>query len=137
MAETKSVCVADFFSKENEDNGIWYEVKVRGVGTGIELKVYGPNSNHASVAQDKYRKAREEVDKIDDVSARSEATDKILAEFASALIADIRGKDGVKLVNKDGSDTTVKDIKDIMLNAPIIASDVVKFQQNQNNFLSK
>lgn len=128
--------VCDFFSKDNEENGKWYEAKVRGVGTGIEFKIYGPNSSAVSVAQERYQKARDEINKMEDVKAKSEATDKMLAEYAAALVCDIRGKDGQKLVNKDGSEVTVKDVKTILYNAPVIASDIAKFETNQNNFLS-
>lgn len=129
--------VGDFFSKDNEENGKWYEAKVRGVGTGIEFKLFGPNSSAAAIAQDKYQKARDEVAKIEDVKAKSEATDKMLAEYAAALVCDIRGKDGQELQNDDGTPVTVKDIYKILYNAPVLASDIAKFETNQNNFLSK
>ena len=135
MAENV-INISNFFSKENEESGVWYEVKVRGVGSGIEVKVYGPNSNAAAVAQDAYQKAKNEINKIEDVSAKNKAMDKALAEYAAALCSDIRGKDGVKLVNKDGSEVTKADIKDILFNAPVLASDIARFETNQNNFFS-
>lgn len=128
--------ISKFYSKENEENGKWYEVKVRGVGSNIEVKLYGPNSKAASVAWDKYQKALDEISKIEDVGAKSVAKDEALVEYASALISDIRGKDGLKLINKDGTPVTVKDVKTILYNAPVLASDIAKYQSNQNNFLS-
>ncbi|MCQ2086564.1 MAG: hypothetical protein MJZ37_00610 [Bacilli bacterium] len=128
--------IADFYSKDNEENGIWYEVKVRGVGTGIEFKLYGPNSSAASVAQDKLQKAKDEVNKIEDVKAKSTATDKMLSEYAAALVCDIRGKDGKKLLNEDGTEVTMKDVKNILYKSPVIATDIARFESNQNNFLS-
>ena len=134
MAETLNV--AKFFSKKNEEDGIWYEPKVRGVGVGFEVKVYGPNSTAAAIAQDKYQKARDEISKIEDLKAKNEATDKMLAEYAAALVCDIRGLNGVELVNDDNTPVTIKDIKNILYNAPILASDIARFETNQNNFLS-
>lgn len=129
--------ISDFFSKDNEENGIWYEVKVRGVNSGIEFKIYGPNSTAAAVAQDGYNKAKDEINKIEDVTAKSKALDKALAEYAAALCCDIRSKDPEKkLTNKDGSEVTKADIKDILFNAPVLASDIARFETNQNNFLS-
>lgn len=133
MAETLNV--AKFFSKKNEEDGIWYEPKVRGVGVGFEVKVYGPNSTAAAVAQDKYQKARDEIAKIEDLKAKNEATDKMLAEYAAALVSDIRGIK-LELVNEDNTPVTIKDIKDILYNAPVLASDIARFETNQNNFLS-
>ena len=134
---SKVINVGDFYSKDNEENGMWYEAKVRGVGTGIEFKLFGPNSSASAVAQDKYQKARDEIAKIEDVKAKNEATDKMLAEYAAALVCDIRGKDGQELQNEDGTPVTVKDVYTILFNAPVLASDIAKFETNQNNFLSK
>lgn len=134
MAETLDI--SKFFSKQNEEDGIWYEPKVRGVGVGFEVKVYGPNSTAAAIAQDKYQKAKDEIAKIEDLKVRNEATDKMLAEYAAALVADIRGLNGVKLVNKDGSEVTIKDMKNFLYQAPVLASDIARFETNQNNFLS-
>lgn len=134
MAETLNV--AKFFSKRNEEEGIWYEPKVKGVGVGFEVKVYGPNSTATAIAQDKYQKARDEIAKIEDIKARNEATDKMLAEYAAALVCDIRGLNGVELVNDDGTPVTMKDVRNILYNAPILASDIARFETNQNNFLS-
>lgn len=134
MAQTLNV--SKFFSKQNEEDGIWYEPKVRGVGVGFEVKVYGPNSTAAAIAQDKYQKARDEIAKVEDLKAKNEATDKMLAEYAAALICDIRGMNGVELVNDDDTPVTIKDVKNILYNAPIIASDIARFETNQNNFLS-
>lgn len=127
--------ISKFFSKENEENGKWYEAKVRGIPTGIEFKLYGPNSSANSVAQDKYQKAKDEISKIEDVAAKSKASDEALIEYAAALVCDIRGKDGLELT-KDGKKVTLKDVKDILYNSPVIASDIARYQTNQNNFLS-
>lgn len=134
MAETLNV--AKFFSKKNEEEGIWYEPKVRGVGVGFEVKVYGPNSTAAAIAQDKYQKAKDEISKVEDLKAKNEATDKMLAEYAAALVCDIRALDGKQLVNDDETPVTIKDIKNILYNAPVLASDIARFETNQNNFLS-
>lgn len=128
--------VSKFYSKDNEENGVWYEIKVRGVGTNIEAKLYGPNSKAASVAWEKYQKALDEISKIEDAGAKSEAKDMALVEYATALVSDIRGKGDFKLVNKDGTPFTVRDVKTMLYNAPVMASDIAKFQGNQNNFLS-
>ena len=134
MAETLNV--AKFFSKKNEEEGIWYEPKVMGVGTGFEVKVYGPNSTPAAIASDKYQKSKDEIAKIEDLKARNEAIDKSLAEYAASLICDIRALGGKQLVDDDGNEVTIKDMKNILYNAPIIASDIARFETNQNNFLS-
>lgn len=132
-----AINISQFFSKQNEEEGKWYEPKVRGVGVGFEVKVYGPNSSAASMAQDKYQKARDEINKISDEKAKIEATDKMLAEYAAALICDIRPIGNKKLtMTENGPEVTIKDIKEIMYQAPILASDIARFESNQNNFLS-
>ena len=136
MAEVKTIDITTFFSKKNEDNGIWYEPKVNGVPVGFEVKVYGPNSSAATVARDTANKAEDEANKIADAKTKSDTLDKIIAQLATDLVSDIRGKDGNKIVDDKGEAITKDDIYNIMFNSPVLATDITRFQRNQNNFLS-
>jgi len=136
MKEAQVIKISDFFSKKNEDNGIWYEPKVNGLPAGFEVKVYGPNSSAATVARDVANKAEDEANKINDAKAKSDALDKIIAQLATDLISDIRGKDKNQIVKDNGEPVTKDDIYEIMFNSPVLATDITRFQRNQNNFLS-
>lgn len=137
MARSNEIDISKLFSKQNEEEGKWYEPKVRGVGVGFEVKVYGPNSSAATIAQDKYQKAKDEVNKITNEKTKAEQTDRMLAEYAAALVCDIRPIGDKKLTMKAGGpEVTVRDIKEILYQAPVLASDIARFESNQNNFLS-
>ena len=137
MAETKETEALDlssFFSRDNEENGTWYEPSVKGQKVGFEVKVYGPNSKAVSVADEKFQKARDEANAIEDQVEKAKVLDKILAERFSSYIADIRGKNGRKLTI-NGKEVTKDDIYTIIYNSPTIALDVSRFAMKQDNFL--
>lgn len=136
--DSNVINITDFYSRENEENGKWYEPKIRGVKVGFEVKIFGPNSTTASVAHENYKKAKAEIEKIEDVKVKSEATDKALAEYAASLCSDIRPVGDKKLVKADGiTPVTKDDIREILYQAPVLAEDIAIYQNNQNNFLSR
>lgn len=129
--------ISKFYSRGNEENGKWYEPRVRGVKVGFEIKIYGPNSTTASVAHENYKKAKAEIEKITDIKEKAAFADKALTEYAATLCCDIRPVGNNKLVKNDGvTPVTKDDIREILYQAPIIAEDIALFQNNQNNFLS-
>lgn len=126
--------IADFFSRENEENGIWYEAKHNGIPTGIEVKVYGPNSRAVAIADEKFQKERDAVDSIENPEERAIKFDEIVAKRFAGYISDIRGKNGRKLMLAD-REITKADIFMIIHNSPVLALDISRFAMNQENFL--
>lgn len=142
MANTKktnsmdTIDLADFFSRDNENNGVWMEPSIKGVPCGFEFKVCGVNSNIASKVDETWRKAQEEVSLIKDENERSEREDEIFANRIAGYVVDIRGKDGKKLV-ANGKEVTKDDIPAIIYNSPALAVEVSKFAARLENFLGK
>lgn len=127
--------ITKFFSRDNEENGKWYQPKVKGKECGIEFKIYGPNSNAQSVADDKFNKEKEEIDMIEDSVEKEERYKEALAKKLAAYCGDIRGANGAKLSLGDDKEVTKKDIYDIFVNSPVIALDVMRYAARQENFL--
>lgn len=134
MSETLDI--TRFFSRDNEENGKWFEPLVKGEKVGFEVKVYGPNSKAVFTADEKFQKQRNDADKIEDADEKSRLMDKILAERFAGYVADIRGKDGRKLVIK-GKEVTKDDFYTIIYNSPILALEISRFAMKQDNFLGE
>jgi hypothetical protein len=82
-----------------------------------------------------YAKVKDDINKIEDLKAKNDRLDKALAEYAASLVCDIRGKYGKSLKHDDGTTVTVSDVKEILYEAPVLATAIANFQSNQNNFL--
>lgn len=137
MATKKDISTLDissFFSRENEEKGVWYEPTVKGQKVGFELRIYGPNSKAVSIADEKFQKERDEANAIEDNSEKAKKMDEILARRFASYISDIRGKDGLKL-EMNGKEVTKDDIFTIIYNSPVIALDISRFAMKQDNFL--
>ena len=132
--EETTLDISSFFSRDNEENGKWYEPSVKGKPAGFEFKIYGPNSKAVALADEKFQEAREKANAIEDKEEKAKKMDEVLAERFTGYIADVRGKDGRKLVIK-GKEVTKDDIYTIILNSPVIALDVSRFAMKQDNFL--
>lgn len=128
--------LADFFSRDNENSGVWFEPEIKGIKCGFEFLVCGVNSNTASKADDKWNKRKSELESIQDSEKKAAMEDEIFAERIAGYILDIRGKDGKKLV-ANGKDVTKDDIPDIIYNSPALAIEVSKFAATLENFLGK
>ena len=76
--------IAQFFSRDNENNGVWFEPEINGKKCGFEFLVCGVNSNTASVADEKWNKQRSELKAIEDPKERAKKDDEIFAEEVAA-----------------------------------------------------
>lgn len=126
--------LAVFFSRDNENNGVWYEPQIKGIGCGFEFKICGVNSNTATKADEKWNKKKAEVAAIENEEVRNKKEDEIFAERVTGYIVDIRGKDGKKIVIK-GKEITKDDIYNIIYNSPALAVEVTRFATKIENFL--
>lgn len=128
--------VLDFFSKDNEEKGMWFEATIKGEPTGIEFKIFGPNSNQVWKLNNEYSKSLKELDNIQDDEERKVRSDKLLVDMMTGRVCDIRGKDGAVLKIND-KEVTKDDVRTIFENAPSIVYSVWEIAQNEDNFLGK
>ncbi len=128
--------IAQFFSRDNENNGAWFEPEINGRKCGFEFLVCGVNSNTASIADEKWNKQKSEVKSIQDPQERAKKDDEIFSERIASFILDIRGKDKKRLV-ANGREVTKDDIPLIIYNSPALAVEVSKFAGTLENFLGQ
>lgn len=134
--ETKEniIDISAFFSKDNEEKGVWYEPTVDGRKVGFELRIYGANSNKADVLNDVWAKTKTELASITDVAVRLKKTDEAFATRVAGYVSDIRGKNGAKLTIS-GKEIDKADIEQIMANSPALEEEVLRFAARNENFL--
>lgn len=134
----KKLNLGAFCSVKNENEGVWFEPKVRGFGTGFEILLYGPNSDVAVTAREEFAKQLEAARDVEDVIEKKNIIERATAEFMAKVTGDIRSKDPeVELENEDGTPVTKKDILNFYLEAPIIVDEISTFFKGRESFLSK
>lgn len=123
-----------FFSRENEEKGVWFRPAPEGAYIPFQLKVVGPTSSTAWSVNDAYSKDLEAAKDIEDIKERAEKVIEITAKKYAGLCVDIKVDDEVEL-DFDGHNPTKDDIYDILYNSPLIQDEVYRFYNEAENFL--
>lgn len=135
-AETKKkVDLSTFFSRKNEENGVWFRPNTTPY-CPFELLVVGPTSSVAWVVNDNYTKDLHEAQGIEDLQKKAEKIIEITAKKYAGLCLDIRVDNDIDLTI-DGKPVTKENLYDIMYNSPDIQDEVYRFYNGNESFLGK
>ena len=133
------VDIADFFTKAQQDEGVWFEPTVEGFGVGFELKVIGSESNEGAKAFSEYDKDFAKIQAIEEDAVESNEQARVaISTCASKLVKDIRGKEGKEVV-LHGKTVKYADIRwnDIFYQMPSMAQTILRFARKDTNFMKK
>lgn len=118
-----TIDIEQYFSRKEDDGGVWFEPDVNGKKIGVEFFIHGPNSDKAMVSNDYYQKMRDLATRIKDDNEREHFLQLALADRYASCISDMRSTNGseIKLNNKPA---TIKDVKEILYKAPQILNSI-------------
>ena len=133
--EVETIRIENFFTRDNEENGVWFEAVVNGQKTGIEGLVLGSNSSSAIIATNQWNKEVEEQKLIEDEVERNAAYELSCAKRVAAIVSKLRGKDGKGISFNGKTNLDKSDIELIMLNSPALAASFLNFSNRNANFL--
>jgi hypothetical protein len=134
-AEMETIKIENFFTRDNEEKGVWFEAIVNGQPTGIEGLVLGANSSTAIIATNQWNKEIEEQKLIEDDVERNVQYEMSCAKRVAAIVSKLRGKGGKELSFKGKTTLDKSDIELIMLNSPAMAASFLNFSNRNANFL--
>lgn len=133
-----AIDIGDFFTTDGEMNGIWYEPVVNGKGIGIEFKILGNSSDQAIMAAEQYEKDYALSEKEKDVVKKTRLEAEALTKRISAMVIDIRGKDGKEITIKGKPLVYSKENVETILNgSKAIKSDIMKAFLDSSNFMTR
>lgn len=133
-----AVDIGDYFTTDNETSGIWYEPVVNGKGIGIEFKILGNSSDQAIMAAEQYEKDYALTEKETDVLKKTRMEAKALTKRISAMVIDIRGKDGKEIAIKGKPLVYSKENVEMILDgSKAIKSDIMKAFLDTSNFMTR
>lgn len=133
----KIVDIADFFTKENAEKGVWFEPNVGGK-LGLEFLVIGSESNEAAEILAQYDKDMTKIEEIKEADRKNEETRKALAQGVSKLVKGIRGVDGITpVLNGKPLEYSPAVVYTIMYNSFSIANEILRFSRKASGFMAK
>lgn len=129
--------ISNFFTRQNEEDGIERKLYVDGEFTGLIAVVYGANSNAVSIANETYRREIAEINTIKDPMTKAEKSDVAFSKRMAGFVKNIYAEDGSEIVKEDGTPITKDDYAMIMKESPLIARAVLEIASDTENFLDK
>lgn len=138
MADKKVVNIEDFFTVDNEKNGIWFEPKINGVPCGIEFLVTGTGTDENVANSERFDKAIAETEDIKDPVEKARKRKELDANRVAEFVLGIRSADGNDvLFGGKPLESSVPLIQQILLKSPLIKNEIVRFAVKTENFIRR
>lgn len=129
--------ISDLFTKEQEDNGVWYEPEVRGRPLGIRFKIIGDGSAEGAVIINSLMKELEKIKSMENTTEKADKERQITAKYISKLVKDMEAtREGV-LLHGNPVKYNQDNVYDIFYNALYICNDVYAFSRKSINFIKE
>lgn len=134
----KHINIEDFFTEDNEKEGIWFEPKIKGVPCGIEFLVTGRGTDENIANSERYDKTLAELEDIKDPLEKVKKTKKADADRVAEFVKGIRAAAGSE-VKYEGKplEYSVPMIQQLLLKSPLIKNEIVKFAMDTANFIKR
>lgn len=136
--EKRKVHIEDFFTRDNEKSGKWFEPKIDGEGCGFEFLVTGATTDEAIADDEHYESLYAAADEIKDPIERSAQRMVVDAERCARLVKGIRAAEGCD-VDFGGKQIEYSQplIEQIFLKSPLIKKAVVAYATKTSNFINR
>lgn len=130
--------IEDFFTVDNEKDGIWFEPKINDIPCGIEFLVTGTGTDENVAASERFEKEMAKLEDLKDPIERTKQRKILDANRVAEVIKGIRPANGKDLqFGGKPLEYSVPLIQQIMLKSPLIKMEIVKFAVKTENFIKR
>ena len=135
---SKNINIEDFFTDDNEKEGIWFEPRIKGVPCGIEFLVTGTGTDENVANTERYDKAMAETEEIKDPIEKVKKQKEIDANRVAQFVKGIRAAEGSE-VQYGGKplEYSVPLIQKLLLKSPLIKMEIIRFAKDTANFIKR
>ena len=132
----KKIILENLLTEENEKEGIWFEPRINGEGCGIEFLVTGTGTDENVANAERYEKARAELEEVNDLVEKVKKQKVLYANRTAEFVKGVRAAKGCE-VEFGGKplEYSVPFIQELMLKAPLIQMEIVRFASETTNFI--
>lgn len=136
--EKRKINVEDFFTEEHEAEGIWFEPKIKGVPCGIEFLVTGTGTDENVAGSERYEKAVAALEDLKDPVEKVKKQKVLDANRVAEFVKGIRAaKDCEAEFGGKPLEYSVPFIQELLLKAPLIKIEIVRFARETTNFIKR
>ncbi len=136
--EIRKVNIEDLFTEERAANGVWFEPRIKGQPCGIEFLVTGTDSDENVAYGERYDKQRAELEDLKDPVEKAHKMKIIDANFVASYVKGVKSADGCEtLFGGKPLEYSVPFIQELLLKAPLIKMEIVRFARETANFMKR
>ena len=136
--EMKKINIEDFFTEDHEKEGVWFEPKIKGEPCGIEFLVTGTGTDENVANAERYEKAVSELEDLKDPVERVQKQKVLDANRVAEFVHGIRAAKGCEAeFGGKPLEFSVPFIQELLLKAPLIKIEIVKFARETSNFIKR
>lgn len=134
----KLINIEDFFTEDNEKEGIWFEPKIKGVPCGIEFLVTGTGTDENVALSERFEKEMAETEDIKDPVERIRKQKELDANRVAQFVKGIRAAENsdVKYAGKP-LEYSVPLIQKLLQKSPLIKFAIINFAKDTANFIKR
>jgi len=134
----KKINIEDFFTDDNEKEGIWFEPKIKGVPCGIEFLVTGTGTDENVAGTERYEKEMAETEDIKDPIEKVKKQKEIDANRVAQFVKGIRAAEGSDVqYNGKPLEYSVPLIQKLLFKSPLIKMEIIRFAKDTANFIKR
>lgn len=134
----KKINIEDFFTDDNEKEGIWFEPKIKGVPCGIEFLVTGTGTDENVAGTERYEKEMAETEDIKDPIEKVKKQKEIDANRVAQFVKGIRAAEGSEVqYNGKPLEYSVPLIQKLLFKSPLIKMEIIRFAKDTANFIKR
>ena len=134
----KQINIEDFFTADNEVSGIWFEPKIKGERCGLEFLVTGKDTDENIAASERYEKKVAELEDLKDPVEKAKKSKEYDAKRVAEFVKSVRVAEGCETCfGGKKIEYTPELVEQILLKAPLIKNEIVKFVMDTTNFIKR
>lgn len=134
----KKINIEDFFTEDNERDGIWFHPSIKGMPCGLEFLLTGKNTDENIAATERYEKKLAELEDEKDPVEKAQKAKVLDANRVAEFVKGLRVAKGFD-VDFGGKPIEYSEalVQQIFLKSPLIKVAVINFVMDTANFIKR
>jgi len=134
----KTINIEDFFTEDNEQQGVWFEPKINGIPCGLEFLLTGKHTDENIAGTERYEKQLSKLEELKDPVEKAKKQKELDANRVAEFVKGLRVVEGYEVnFGGKGIEYSVPLVQKIFLKSPLIKDEVINFVMKTTNFIKR
>ena len=136
--EKEVINIEDFFTEQHEEEGVWYEPRIKGVLCGFEFLITGTGTDKNVAETEYYQKLLADLEKEKDPIEKAKKKKVLEANRTAQFVKGFRASGGKQIMYKGKPlDYSVPFLQEFLKESPLIRDEIIRFAVDTANFIKR